>query len=300
MHDKIVSAVHGAFGEILQGYTAGANGFEHFLFTAPVEELTCAARLRRAESHGTQALTISPADRTKALSAFETLSAELGLSTSGITIDITSNIPVAKGHASSTADILAVALLCIREAYPATPAPVAHALALSVARRLEYGDYLLHPGIASCAQRSQTLITQYHTDLRWSIVGVDEGGWVRTDEFHREVPEDPGKARVYERLFRELDAALLANDGKAAAEIATLSSELHNDRLPKKSLEDLMAVKREWGALGVCVAHSGTLAGLIFSKHQTDHDLRVAESRRELRSLGYDSDLYTLKESGRS
>ncbi|UUU39499.1 hypothetical protein [Streptomyces sp. NBC_00162] len=300
MHDKIASTVHGAFGEILQGYTVGARGFEHFLFTAPVEELSCAARLRRAEGPDTQALTISPADRTKALSAFETLSADLGFSHAGLTIDITSNIPVAKGHASSTADILAVALLCIQEAHPATPAPVAHALALSVARRLEYGDYLLHPGIASCAQRSQTLIAKYDTDLRWSIVGVDEGGWVRTEEFHREIPEDPGKARVYERLFAELDAALLANDGNAAAEIATLSSELHNDRLPKKSLEDLMAVKKEWGALGVCVAHSGTVAGLIFSQHQTDHDLRVAESRSALHSLGYDSHLYTLKESGHS
>jgi L-threonine kinase len=246
-----------------------------------------------------QALTISPADRTKALAAFEMLSAELGLSSVGLAIDITSNIPVAKGHASSTADILAVALLCIQDAYPATPPPVAHALALSVARRLEYGDYLLHPGIASCAQRSQTLIAKYHTDLRWSIVGVDEGGWVRTEEFHREIPEDPGKARVYAQLFGELDAALLTNDGEAAADIATRSAELHNDRLPKKSLEDLMAVKNESGALGICVAHSGTLAGLIFSKHQTDHDFRVAESRRVLRSLGYDSGLYTLKESRR-
>lgn len=172
-----------------------------------------------------------------------------------------------------------------------------HALALSVARRLEYGDYLLHPGIAACAQRSQTLIRKYHTDLRWSIVGVDEGGRVDTEAFHRELPEDPGKARVYERLFGELDAALLANDGRTAAEIATHSSELHNDRLPKEIPGPPHDGQGGMGALGVCVAHSGTLAGLIFSKHQTDHDLRVAGSRRALRSLGYDSSLYTLKES---
>ncbi|WP_443744645.1 GHMP family kinase ATP-binding protein [Streptomyces sudanensis] len=296
MHKNKASIVHGTFGEILQGYTAGAQGFEHFLFTAPVEELRCSARLKREES-AARGPSITPPDRTKALAAFRSLSAELGLSHTDATIDIVSNIPVAKGHASSTADILAVALLCIRDGYPEAPPPMVHALALSVARRLEYGDYLLHPGIAACAQRSQTLIRKYHTDLRWSIVGVDEGGRVDTEAFHRELPEDPGKARVYERLFGELDAALLANDGRTAAEIATHSSELHNDRLPKKSLVHLMAVKEEWGALGVCVAHSGTLAGLIFSKHQTDHDLRVAGSRRALRSLGYDSSLYTLKES---
>lgn len=299
MPAKIASAVHGAFGEILQGYTLGAHGYEHFLFTAPVEELRSEARLRRDNIPGTAALTITPADRTKALTAYEIMSAELGQNTTGRAIEIDSNIPVAKGYASSTADILAAALLCVQDRYPGTPEPVAHALALSVARQLEYGDYLLHPGIAACAQRSQRLIAKYHTDLRWTIVGVDEGGYVCTEEFHQERAEDPGKARLYAQLFGELDAALLAGDGPAAARIATRSSELHNDRLPKKSLGDLRAVGDDLGALGVCVAHSGTLAGLIFSRHQPDHDLRVTECRSALDSRGYTSSIFTLKESRR-
>ncbi|MGW3145492.1 MULTISPECIES: GHMP family kinase ATP-binding protein [Streptomyces] len=299
MHAKIVSTVHGTFGEILQGYTLGADGFDHFLFTAPVDELRSEARLRRTGVSSTQALTISPADRTKALSAYEKMSRELGCPTGGVAIEIVSNIPVAKGYASSTADILAAALLCIRETYPDTPEQIAHALALSVSRRLEYGDYLLHPGIAACAQRRQELIAKYHTDLRWTIVGLDEGGLVRTEEFHRECPEDAGKARVYEQLFNELDAALRVNDGAAAAEVATRSAELHNDRLPKKTLNTLKEMGRDLGALGICVAHSGTLAGLIFSRHQTDHDRRVAACHAALRSRDFESSTFTLKESRR-
>ncbi|MGK5629802.1 GHMP family kinase ATP-binding protein [Streptomyces sp. URMC 123] len=299
MPAHIARSIHGAFGEILQGYTIGPSGFEHFLFTAPVEELRCQARLKREGIPSTAALTVSPADRVKALRAYDMLSADLQRPTRGAAIEIRSNIPVAKGYASSTADILAAALLCVAEAFPGTAEPVAHALALSVARRLEYGDYLLHPGISSCHQRSQTLIAKYHTDLRWTIVGVDEGGYVRTEEFHREVPEDPGKASVYEQLFRELDAALLANDGEAAARIATRSAELHNDRLPKKSLDDLRALQKNFGALGICVAHSGTLAGLIFSRHQPEHDARVRECRDALDSLGHTSSTFTLKEAKR-
>ncbi|WP_441251360.1 GHMP family kinase ATP-binding protein [Kitasatospora sp. McL0602] len=221
------------------------------------------------------------------------------LPTHGTAVEIESNIPIAKGHASSTADILAAALLCISEAYPSTPEAVAHALALSVARSLEYGDYLLHPGVAACAQRSQTLLAKYETDLRWTIVGVDEGGWVNTEDFHRECPEDRGKARVYEQLFQELDAALRADDGVAAARIATHSAELHNDRLPKKSLEDLQAVGKDLGALGICVAHSGTLAGLIFSRYEPEHDSRVRECRSALDAYGYTGGTFTLKEAKR-
>ncbi|UQA92138.1 hypothetical protein K9S39_10060 [Streptomyces halobius] len=227
------------------------------------------------------------------------LSAELGHGALNCTIEIESNIPVAKGYASSTADILATAQLCIRSLHPDTPDEVVQALALSVARQLEYGDYLLHPGVAACAQRSQRLLAAYRTDLRWTIVGVDEGGWVRTEEFHQERPEDLGKARVYEQLFAQLDTALRANNYVAAAEVASHSAELHNDRLPKKSLDDLWRIQNELGALGICVAHSGTLAGLIFSRHQPDHDLRVRECRSELESWGYSSDMFTLKEEQR-
>ncbi|MEU6895331.1 hypothetical protein ABZ934_26815 [Streptomyces sp. NPDC046557] len=297
MSNPNARSIHGAFGEILQGYTLGPSGFDHFLFTAPVEELHCQARLKREGIPSTAALAVTPTDRVKALHAYDMLSADLQRSTRGALIEIQSNIPVAKGHASSTADILATALLCVSEAFPEAPEPMAHALALSVARRLEYGDYLLYPGIAACAQRSQTLLSTYRTDLRWTIVGVDEGGYVRTEEFHRERAEDPGKATVYEQLFRELDAALLAGDGEAAARIATQSAELHDDRLPKKSLEDLRTLRDDFGALGICVAHSGTLAGLIFSRHQSDHAARVKECRMALDALGYTSSTFTLKEA---
>lgn len=299
MPAEIVTTVHGTFGEILQGYTFGAHGFEHFLFTAPVEELKSQARLCPHDGTAKERLGITPSDRAKALSAFELLSAELGYGATDCTIEIDSNIPVAKGYASSTADILATAQLCIRSRHPETPEPVVHALALSVARQLEYGDYLLHPGVAACAQRSHRLLTAYRTDLRWTLVGVDEGGWVRTEEFHQESPEDLGKARVYAELFAQLDTALRADDYAAAAEVASRSAELHNDRLPKKSLEDLRRIQRDLGALGVCVAHSGTLAGLIFSRHQPDHDLRVRECRSELESCGYSTETFTLKEAQR-
>ncbi|GGN38534.1 hypothetical protein GCM10012285_14600 [Streptomyces kronopolitis] len=251
------------------------------------------------EGTGKKRLGITPDDRVKALSAFELLSAELGHGAPDCTIEIDSNIPVAKGYASSTADILATAQLCIRSLHPQTPEPVVRALALSVARKLEYGDYLLHPGVAACAQRTHRLLHAYRTDLRWTIVGIDEGGWVRTEEFHQERPDDPGKARVYAQLFAQLDTALRADDYAAAAEVASRSAELHNDRLPKKSLEDLRRIQQDLGALGVCVAHSGTLAGLIFSRHQPDHDLRVRECRAQLSACGYSSETFTLKEAQR-
>jgi L-threonine kinase len=177
------------------------------------------------------------------------------------------------------------------------PSPAARALMLAVARDLEYGDYLLHPGIAACNQRSHRLIKAYRTDLRWMIVGIDEGGFVHTEEFHRDSVEDSAKAAVYERLFLDLDRALQDGDYARCAEIATLSAELHDDKLPKKSLADLRQVRSQTGALGICVAHSGTVAGLIYSRHQPDAQERIAQARALLADMEYQSLLYTLKEA---
>ncbi|WP_368396481.1 GHMP family kinase ATP-binding protein [Streptomyces sclerotialus] len=264
-----------------------------------MEELRCQARIGRENRSGAAPLTVRPAGRVKALRVHTSLSTDLRQRGHGGVLEIESDIPVAKGHASSTTDILAGALLCLSEACPDIPEEAAHALALSAARRLEYGDYLVHPGIAACAQRSQQLITAYHTDLRWTIVGVDEGGYVHTEDFHRQLPEDPGTADVHEQLFGELDTALRAGDGPAAARIATRSAELHNDRLPKESLSDLTALQRDFGALGIRVAHSGTLAGLVFSRHQSDHDARVAGCRGALDAHGYTGSTFTLEEASR-
>lgn len=289
------SRIHGTFGEILQGYVLSPRGYEHFLYTAPVEELFSYARVSPVQ-HSRQSASITPSGRELALAAFTRMACELGASPAGHAIEIISNIPVARGHASSTSDILASAEACLHHFYPDTPAPVARALILSVARELERGDYLLHPGVTSCCQLSHRLITEYKTDLRWTIVGVDEGGTVETEKFHQQTTEIPAKADIYQRLFAELDQALRSGHYARCAEIATKSAELHDDVLPKGSLVDLTKTQAETGALGICVAHSGTLAGLIFSRHQSEFRERILECRKILASLRYQSSIYTLKE----
>lgn len=296
---SVSTTVHGTFGELLQGYVRSAQGFEHFLFTTPVVELTSRARLVEQPDAAEASSMVQPSDRTRALAAAELLAAELGRDMRGLVLEVESNIPVAKGHASSTADVLAAADAVLRCFHPDLPAPVSRALALSVARELEYGDYLLHGGIAACLQRSQRLLAVYHTDLRWTVVGVDEGGFVHTEEFHRATPEDPAKAAEYELLYAELDKALRAGDGVRAAGVATASSELHDDRLPKRSLGMLRRVRDATGALGICVAHSGTLAGLIYSRHDTDCDERVADATARLAGAGLAPNVFTIKEASK-
>src|ERR1700754_4025809 len=100
------ATVHGTFGELLQGYRhQPAGGFEHFLVTLPVVELRTTSTV--SVTSGRREHRVSPADRTRALTATGDLARALGLYEAEITVAIDSNIPVGTGCASSTADIMA-------------------------------------------------------------------------------------------------------------------------------------------------------------------------------------------------
>lgn len=286
------ATTHGSFGELLQGYTIGADGgYSHFLYTLPVAELSSTVTIHRT---GSGSLTSTPADRCKTRAAFRSLCRKYGVAADGIRLDIVSDIPLARGCASSTADILSACRAFFQYLAPEVPADVVTKEILVTLGEIEFSDYLLYPGIASCHQREQQLVEAYPTDLQFSIVGVDEGTEVATDAFHRSNPERLEKVPAYRRLFDEMHEALVANDPFWVGELATAGAVLHNDVLPKQSLDVLIDVCAESGGLGICVAHSGSMAGILFSGHQSDPGRRISRASAMLRRSGYRPRRFTV------
>lgn len=291
------ATVHGTFGELLQGYRQQPDGgFEHFLVTLPVHELCSTSTV--SLSHGRGGHRVEPADRARALAATADLARALGLFDFEIDLSITSNIPVGKGCASSTADIMASVAALVAATSPDTSPRVLHALGTLVARNIEWGDYVLSDAITLCLQRTHTLVRTYDTDLRWRILGVDEEGSVDTAEFHRRERESRRLALHYTALLSQLDAALMMNDFATAAQIATESAVLNQRVLPKRNFQLMRRVADSTGALGIAVAHTGTVIGLIYSGHQSDMAAQMREAELYLRRNDLSGRLYTVRDSG--
>jgi L-threonine kinase len=241
---------------------------------------------------------VVPADRTRALTAAEELASALGLGNTHISVEIESNIPVGRGCASSTADIMASVAALLEAAHPEVPDPVVHALGSLVAKEIEWGDYVFSESIALCRQRTHTLVRQYDTGMRWRIVGVEEGGSVDTEAFHRRQRESRRQAQYYETLLAQMDAALSTSDFTTAAQIATESALMNQKALPKRNLALMRRIADATGALGIAIAHTGTVIGLIFSAHQSDASLRLWEARQRLKRANLTSKVFTVREGG--
>ena len=285
-----IDHVHGTFGELLQGYTFDSEKVHHFLFTSPIVEYQAKAYLT-PRGNLNQNLT---QDKTKALSMLHALADEMNIELDDLVLHIKSNIPTGKGCSSSTADIMATALAFYDSFFPQVPLPVASALISHIAMTLERGEYLLHPGITACAQEEYKAIKKYHTDMGLTVVGVDEGGKVDTVKFHATHPPRKEYSETYQKLFDQMDAALVKNDCWEVGRIATASSELHQKVLPKRSYDYTLRLMDEVHAYGVCVAHSGTMIGILISSDDSTLETKDNYIRKKLCTLPGITPLPTL------
>lgn len=181
---------------------------------------------------------------------------------------IRSEVPRGKGMGSSTADVAGTIL--------ATATLLGRPLDLRTVARLalcvEPTDGSLFPGIVCFDHRGGQILEPLGEPLRLAILILDFGGRVDTVAFNR-VDRRPLLAPM-EGQFREalamVRAGLASRDPRLIGEAASLSADCNQRILPKASLP---AVRREGnvlGALGVCVAHSGTIVGLLFEAARPD------------------------------
>lgn len=188
-------------------------------------------------------------------------------------IEIRSHIPLAKGMASSTADIAATAV----------------ATALLLGKKLT-GDQLARI-CASIEPTDSTIFKNFtlfdhlqgirmesfhwHPDLDVLVLEPErtvDTQIFRMRDYTKERLEAQPKVEEALRIFRESvekqDLSLL---GKAA----TMSALANQKILPKEKLEEIIDISQKTGCLGVNVAHSGTVVGILLEKDKADReDLR--------------------------
>jgi uncharacterized protein involved in propanediol utilization len=277
--------VAGHHGEILQGIFADTDGSVH----RGLVTLRCPLFASRAAfvadstlvggADGRHRVLVRPATKRKAQRAAELALAHLGCETGG-TLTIETHAFEGWGLGSSTSDVTA-AILAVEKALGADLAQddVAR-LAVSAEGAV---DSLMFDGDAVLfAHREGRVLERFaHPLPPLAVVGLNPApGTPGVDTLQlRPAAYPPGDVLVFEELRAKLRRAIEAQDPGRLGEVATASAIINQRYLPVPYFGTLLRVARASGAVGLQVAHSGRVVGLLFDA--TAPDCAEATSRAE-------------------
>jgi uncharacterized protein involved in propanediol utilization len=269
-------------GELFQGQIRDRDGrLRRCLVSLPCPNLSSTVTFQREDS---DSIVVIPSDKRKVLRAIETTMDHLGERTGGVA-RVVSNIAEGKGYGSSTADCVA-AVRATANAFGERL--MDDEVARIVVRAETASDNTMFDRAVLFAQREGVVLEDFGTTIPPLIVlGVDmhpdgivdtltfppaEYSAAEVQEFHTLVP-------ALRRAIRTQDAALLAR-------VATVSSRINERYLPKPQFPAICRIAEYHGALGVAVAHSGTLVSLLFQPSDPRLRRTLTALRQDLDALG--------------
>lgn len=241
----------GSCGELVQGTINGVN----FLITCPVDwysEVTVVS--------GDSMVHTEPKTATAVSKTFEYLniSGKLGLT-------VESDLPVGKGMASSSADISAA---CQAAALAVVGRYLSCDEIADIALSIEPTDGIFYPGIIMFDHVEGKIRRSLGNPPPIYIAVFDVGGQVDTLVFNDR--EDLAALNQAKEPQVMAAAALVAKgletgDAQLIGQGATMSAVANQAILYKPCLEQVITISRDFGAVGICAAHSGTVLGVMFS-----------------------------------
>jgi uncharacterized protein involved in propanediol utilization len=179
-------------------------------------------------------------------------------------IDIFSSIPPGIGMGSSTADIVSTVRALDQACGHLTGMDDLVALVLSVENACD--STMLDHNVRLFAQRDGKVREEFGVRLpSFYVLGVNmmPGEIFVTDD---RPPADysPAEIRHFDELLGRLRLAVHDGDVRSVAAIATESALINELKYPKRNLDHLLTLRKGLNASGICISHSGTIAGLIF------------------------------------
>ncbi|WP_367133187.1 MULTISPECIES: GHMP family kinase ATP-binding protein [Streptomyces] len=278
-------------GEILQGVFLDGDGRRCAgLVTLPMAGPGSHAEFVRRPGTPPDALTVVPADRTKAARAAALAVAECadrtGRPPCGGELRLTCDVPVGLGMGSSTSDVIA-AVRAVADSYRLRLAPGAVAR-LAVRAELACDPLMLDGRPVLFAQREGRVLEVLGPALPpLVVVGCALGGGAPVDTLGLPVREaTEAGVRDFERLRTRLRRAVATGDAHLLGQVATASARRGQQVLGHPEFGALTAITRRVGAVGVQIAHSGAVAGVLFDPAAPGLRHRVRSCLRALDAHG--------------
>ncbi|QES57097.1 GHMP kinase [Streptomyces venezuelae] len=291
------TARHGAghaschHGEILQGVFLDAAGRRcPGLVTLPMTGMGSRAEFTRRPGTPPERLTVLPGDRTKAARAAALTVGECaprcGEPPCGGELRITGDIPVGLGMGSSTSDVIAV-VRAVADSYGVRLAPGTVAR-LAVRAEQACDPLMLDARPVLFAQREGRVLEVLGARLPpLVVVGCALGGGAPVDTLA--LPSrtyDESDVRAFGRLRTLLRRAVTTGDAALLGRVASASARRGQELLRHPEFDALDGVARRLGALGVQIAHSGAVAGLLLDPAAPGLRHRIRGCVRALESDG--------------
>lgn len=253
--------VPGTCGELVQGQINGSD----FLITCPTNLYSYVSiRLNKEKKVD------CPPDKWKARKAFEETLKFFKQPDYGGEVQIKSEIPIGKGMASSTADIVGVCLATAN----ALGETISNKEIAKIALSIEPTDGIMFKGITLFDHREGNLIENLGFPPKMKILVIDLGGNVDTIHFNR-INFDYVKIANQQEIEKALSLVkrgIQQGDISLIGEGATISALCNQKILFKPELEQIIEISSEMGAVGVNVAHSGTVMGILYRPEFQDFE----------------------------
>jgi len=243
----------GSCGELVQGVMEGTD----FHITCPIDRYS---RVSASFKSGGELKVPEQLDKTatavkKALEMIE--------SDRGIEIDVRSELPQGKGMASSTADIAAALAATFR----LLERDIGQDDIAKIAVSIEPTDGTFFNGLVSFDHINGRRLELLGEAPPIEIIVLEPPEMLDTVIFNKEKRKvDNADESMVAEAYEMAVAGIKTWDAHLVGKAATMSAILNQKLLCKKALEDVMDVCRLKGGIGVNVAHSGTVMGMLAEK----------------------------------
>jgi len=230
-------------------------------------------------------VTVDPVHKTKAKKVVKLTLEYLNASEVGGMITLHSTVPEAKGYGSSTADCVAAAI----SAADAIERSLSQKeLARLVVQAELASDNIMFQHAVLFAHREGVVLEDYAQHVpKLEVVGFDTA----QDE-HVDTLDYPPAVYSWRQIesFRMLTGALRRavqrEDLRLLGRVATASASINECFLPKPKFKEIRRIADNEGALGLSVAHSGTVLGVLFDPKDGQLERRIEQLHGGLSRLG--------------
>lgn len=260
----------GTFGELVQGMIDERP----FLITLPVRDLKSNA-LFVPDRNAVDIVTAR--GRQKAGIACKKLLKIFDIRLGGY-LHIQSNIPIGKGMASSSADIIAA----VRAVSDSCSLPITEELISRIAAEIEPTDGVMYEGVVAYDYLNGQLIEEFDYLPPFILIGFDIGGSVNTVKFNQKKKEYSEKhKKKFRRAYELVNKGIKSGNFAYICEAATISARINQQLLPKLHFAELEQLARQYNG-GVVVAHSGTVAGILLDAQMSNIQAVSREIKQRL------------------
>ncbi|MPM50786.1 L-threonine kinase [bioreactor metagenome] len=245
----------GSCGELVQGTINGAN----FLVTCPVNIYSEVAVIPAKQPS-------DKCDYDKVRTAVAKTLQYLNIKNIHFDFHISTQLPIGKGMASSSADISAACqAVAISQGKFLTPAEIA-----DIALGIEPTDAIFYPGILMFDHVNGRIRHNLGAPPEIDIAVFDVGGEIDTLHFNQrnDLPAlNRGKEEAVRMALDMVTKGLANGDINLIGQGTTLSAIANQSILFKPNLDGIINLSKQFNAAGVNVAHSGTVLGVLFARN---------------------------------